>query len=64
MAWFLDESPTLYERLTLEKKRIQIELDLAGPGSIRDRLLKKLRELHTATHINDWLSSPGLRAPI
>ena len=63
MAWFLNESPTLYERLTAEKTRLQIELDLAGPGSIRDRLLEKLRELRTATHINEWLSSPGLRAP-
>ncbi len=63
MAWLLNESPTLYERLTAEKKRLEIELDLAGPGSIRDKLLEKLRELQTATHINDWLSSPGLRAP-
>jgi hypothetical protein len=64
MAWVLNQSPTLYERLTAEKKRLQIELDLAGPGSIRDRLLEKLRDLHTATHINEWLSSPGLRAPV
>ncbi len=63
MAWLFNESPTLYERLTAEKKRLEIELDLAGPGSIRDKLLEKLRELQTATHINDWLSSPGLRAP-
>ncbi len=63
MAWVLNESPTLYERLTAEKKRLEIELDLAGPGSIRDRLLEKLRDLRAATHINDWLSSPGLRAP-
>jgi hypothetical protein len=64
MARFLNESLTLYERLTAEKKRLQIELDLAGPGSIRDRLLEKLRDLHTAIHINEWVSSPGLRAPI
>jgi hypothetical protein len=64
MARFLNESPTLYERLTAEKKRLQIELDLAGPGSIRDRLLEKLRDLQTAIHINEWVSSPGLRAPI
>jgi hypothetical protein len=63
MAWLFNESHTLYERLTAEKKRLQIELDLAGPGSIRDRLLEKLRDLHAATHINEWLSSPGLRAP-
>jgi hypothetical protein len=64
MARFLNESPTLHERLTAEKKRLQIELDLAGPGSIRDRLLEKLRDLHAATHINEWLSSPGLHTPV
>lgn len=64
MAWFLNESPTLYERLTAEKKRIQIELDQAGPGSIRDKLLEKLRHLGAATNINEWLSSPGLRRPV
>ncbi len=63
MAWFLNESPTLYERLTAEKKRIQTELDQVGPGSIKDALLEKLRHLGAATNINEWLSSPGLRVP-
>ncbi|MGA2999464.1 hypothetical protein [Bradyrhizobium sp.] len=64
MARFLNESPTLYQRLIAEKKRLPIELDLAEPGTTRDRLLEKLRDLNTATHINEWVSSPGLRAPI
>jgi hypothetical protein len=63
MAWFLDKSPTLYERLTAEKKRLETEAGQVGPGSIRDKLLEKLRQLDAATHINEWLSSPGLRAP-
>ena len=63
MARLLNESPTLYERLTAQKKRLEIELDLAGPGSIRDRLMEKLHDLRAATHMNEWLSSPGLRNP-
>jgi hypothetical protein len=63
MAWFLNKSPTLFERLAAEKKRLEIELFQAGPGSARDRLLEKLRHLDAAAHINDWLASPGLRAP-
>lgn len=63
MAWFLDKSPTLFERLSEEKKRLEIQLGLVGPGMARNKLLDKLRQLDTTVHINEWLSSPGLRAP-
>ena len=63
MAWFLDKSPTLFERLSEEKKRLEIQVGLVGPGMARNKLLDKLRQLDTAAHINEWLSSPGLRAP-
>jgi hypothetical protein len=36
---------------------------LLGPGLRRNRLSEKLRQLDVAAHINEWLSSPGLRAP-
>jgi hypothetical protein len=29
----------------------------------RDALLRKLRQLKTASHMNEWLTSPGLRPP-
>jgi hypothetical protein len=32
-------------------------------GKERDALLRKARQLHTASRINAWLSSPGLRPP-
>lgn len=63
MTWFLNKSPTLYERLIEEKKRLETAAGQVGPGSVRDKLLDKLRQLDTAAHINEWLSSPGLRAP-
>jgi hypothetical protein len=59
----LSKSPTLFERLTGEKKRLEAEVTLLGPGSIRNKLLEKLRQLDVAAHINEWLSSPGLQAP-
>lgn len=43
-----------------------IARDEAGklpPGKDRDALLKKARQLDTASHINEWLSSSGLRTP-
>ncbi len=32
-------------------------------GKEREHLLRKARQLQTASQINEWLSSPALRAP-
>ena len=32
-------------------------------GREREQLLRKARQLETASHMNDWLSSPGLAPP-
>ena len=63
MAWFLNKSPTLYERILEEKKRLELQLELLGPGSVRNKLTEKVRQLDVASHLNEWLSSPGVRAP-
>lgn len=63
MAWLLNKSPTLYERLADEKRRLEIEIVVAGPGSTRNKLLEKRRQLDIAAHVDEWLASPGLRAP-
>ncbi|MDO8980681.1 MAG: hypothetical protein Q7V17_15755 [Afipia sp.] len=33
------------------------------PGPEREALLKKFRQLNTASEMNGWLTSPGLKAP-
>ena len=63
MTWSLNKHPTLYERLAEEKKRLEAAVGQAETGAVRDKLLEKLRQLDVAAHINEWLSSPGLRAP-
>ena len=32
-------------------------------GKLKDQLLLEARQLQTASHINQWLSSPGLQPP-
>jgi hypothetical protein len=32
-------------------------------GNLKTQLLRKARQLETASHINQWLSSPGLQPP-
>jgi hypothetical protein len=63
MTWLINKSPTLYERLADEQKRIEDAIALLGPGLRRNKLLEKLRQLGVAAHIDEWLSSPGLRTP-
>ena len=64
MAWLHNKSPTLHERLADERKRIEVAAALLGPGSRRNKLLEDLSQLDVAAHIDEWLSSPGLRAPL
>ena len=63
MTWLLNKSPTLYERLAEQKRRLEDEAGQTGPGAARNKLLEKIRQLDVASHINGWLASPGLRAP-
>jgi hypothetical protein len=62
----MKQRPTLHlfrDRLVDERKRLEAQLEELQPGPKRDQLLQKLRQLDTASHINEWLSSPGLQSP-
>jgi hypothetical protein len=52
------------ERLVQEAERLRTEAKKLPPGHDREMLLRKARQTETASHISEWLSSPGLRAPI
>jgi hypothetical protein len=54
---------TFEERLAEQKARLEKEASKLKPGPARDDLLKKARQIDTATHINNWLNSPGLQSP-
>jgi hypothetical protein len=51
------------ERLGQEAERLRAEAEKLPQGTERDELLRKARQAETASHVNEWLSSPGLRAP-
>jgi hypothetical protein len=56
-------------KLTIEqnwRQRIEHVKTEAGNlphGNERDTIEKKARQLETESHINEWLTSPGLRPP-
>jgi hypothetical protein len=46
-----------------ETARLRERAKALPPGLEKDALLKKIRQIDTASHIGEWLSSPGLRPP-
>lgn len=54
---------TFQERLAEEAVRFQQLADLAPAGMQRELYLRRARQASTASHIDSWLNSPGLRAP-
>jgi hypothetical protein len=57
------QTTTLETRLALEAKRLREEAARLPPGVERDRLLKRARQDETASHMVEWLRSPGLQPP-
>jgi hypothetical protein len=51
------------QRRRLKQSHLREEAKLKGPGVERETLLRKARQVETAAHIDEWLSSPGLRSP-
>jgi hypothetical protein len=55
---------TFEERLAEEAIKFKEAAEKEPPGSTaRELLLRRARQAETASHINDWLSSPGLQPP-
>jgi hypothetical protein len=57
------QSVPLNQRLTEEAERLRKEAQGAPPGIDREELLRRARQADTASHMNEWLSSPGLHSP-
>jgi hypothetical protein len=51
------------DKLAAEKARAEAQLADIGHGPEREALTRKVRQLDTASHLNEWLSSPELRQP-
>jgi hypothetical protein len=51
------------QRLAQEALRIQEQAKTLPHGQERERLSRKARQVETASHISEWISSPGLQPP-
>jgi hypothetical protein len=54
---------TFPDRLANEAERLREEAETKPPGPERDTLLRKARQADIAAHIDQWVSSPGLKSP-
>ena len=54
---------TFEENLTAEKASVEAQMVGLKPGPELDALRKKIRQLETASHMSEWLCSPGLQPP-
>jgi hypothetical protein len=61
---FPQNPKSLYQRLNNEAQRLHKEARSTQPGVERERSIRKARQAETASHMDAWLSSPGLRAPM
>lgn len=59
----IKHSETFEERLAEEAERFRKAAEEAPPGMARELLLRRARQAETASHMSDWLRSPGLQAP-
>jgi hypothetical protein len=51
------------ERLAMEAHRLRVEAEKLPPGGERDDLVRRARQAETASHLTEWLTSPGLASP-
>lgn len=57
------QTTSLEERLAEQAQRLRLEAKLLPPGIERERAIRKARQAETGSHVSEWLTSPGLRAP-
>ena len=60
----IKHNATFEERLAEEAIKFKEAAEKQPPGSTaRELLLRRARQAETASHINNWLRSPGLQPP-
>ena len=51
------------DQIIVEKSELEVQTAGLAPGPQKDALLKMIRQLETASHVSEWLTSPGLQPP-
>jgi len=54
---------SLEERLVEDIGHLRKQAAMLPPSRTRDELIRRIRQNETASHLCEWLRSPGLRSP-
>jgi hypothetical protein len=57
------QETSLQERLANHGRRLRDEAKRLPPGGEREGLIRRARQTEIASHITEWLTSPGLASP-
>jgi hypothetical protein len=57
------QTQSLEQRLDAEGTRLREQAKFLPAGFEREQVLRKVRQIETASHMTEWLTSPGLQAP-
>jgi hypothetical protein len=57
------QTTTLVERLVEQARNLRAQARSLPPGPQRESLLRKARQDEAASHMSEWLNSPGLQPP-
>jgi hypothetical protein len=55
--------PSFEARVSQAARELEYNAWRLPPGPQRDAMLRKARQMDTASHIDEWLSSSGVQAP-
>jgi hypothetical protein len=62
-ACSFQESASLDQRLTEQAGWLRQAAQSTPRGIVRDKLIREARQAETASHIQEWISPPGLQPP-
>lgn len=57
------QTQSLEQRLDAEATRLREQAKFLPAGFEREQVLRKVRQIETASRLTEWLTSPGLQAP-
>jgi hypothetical protein len=57
------QTTSFKDRLASFAEELKAKAKMLRPGPEQDALLKRARQADTASHIDEWANSPGLRPP-
>jgi hypothetical protein len=62
-SWRRFRQAPLKDRLASFAKEVREKASRLPHGRERDEMLKKASQAETASHLDDWVNSPGLQSP-